>query len=102
MSKQCNAAEGGLLSALRVIPTAVHCVVVLPRHRPTMPSGKRLALHRCWNDCIRQYHLEGVLEPEVALAKSYGLSDKQLDKIVEVTQEHCDEFVTAWDSFFGN
>ncbi|MCB1677541.1 MAG: DUF4160 domain-containing protein [Halioglobus sp.] len=42
------------------------------------------------------------LEPEVALAKNYGLSDRQLAKIVEVTQEHCDEFVTAWDSFFGN
>ena len=42
------------------------------------------------------------LEPEIALARNYGLSDQQLAKIKDLVEEHYDELITAWDSFFGN
>lgn len=42
------------------------------------------------------------LEPEIALARNYGLSDQQLAKIKDLVEERYDELTTAWDSFFGN
>ena len=41
------------------------------------------------------------LEPEIELAKNYGLSDSQLAKIKELIEERLDELTGAWDSFFG-
>jgi hypothetical protein len=42
------------------------------------------------------------LQPEIGLAKNYGLSDPQLAKIREIVEEHFDELTGAWDSFFGS
>lgn len=41
------------------------------------------------------------LEPEIGLAKNYGLSDQQLAKITGLIEVHYDELARAWDSFFG-
>jgi hypothetical protein len=41
------------------------------------------------------------LEPEIALAKNYRLSDPQIAKIREIVEEHKDELIRAWDSHFG-
>ncbi|MEH6608803.1 MAG: DUF4160 domain-containing protein [Halioglobus sp.] len=40
------------------------------------------------------------LEPEIELAKNYGLSDQHLAKIEGLVEEHYDELTRAWDSFF--
>jgi hypothetical protein len=40
------------------------------------------------------------LEPEIALAKNYKLSDTQLAKIRKIVEEHQDELIRAWDSHF--
>ncbi|MEH6519150.1 MAG: DUF4160 domain-containing protein [Halioglobus sp.] len=40
------------------------------------------------------------LEPEIELAKNYGLSDQHLAKIKGLVEEHYDELTCAWDSFF--
>jgi hypothetical protein len=41
------------------------------------------------------------LEPEVGLAKNYGLSNAQLARIKKSVEEHLDELTGAWDAFFG-
>jgi hypothetical protein len=41
------------------------------------------------------------LEPEIELAKNYGLSVQNLAKIRELVEEHFDELTDAWHSFFG-
>jgi hypothetical protein len=42
------------------------------------------------------------LEPEIALAKNHSLSDHQLAKIKKIVEEHKNELISAWDSYFGN
>lgn len=40
------------------------------------------------------------LEPEIGLAKNYGLSEAQLAKIRDIVEDHFDELTSAWNSFF--
>jgi len=40
------------------------------------------------------------IEPDIELAKSYSLSVKELNKLEKSVQEHKDEIITAWQSFF--
>jgi len=42
------------------------------------------------------------LEPNIELAKNYGLSGPQLAKIRELVEEHYDELTDAWSAHFGN
>ncbi|MEQ9210231.1 MAG: DUF4160 domain-containing protein [Pseudomonadales bacterium] len=42
------------------------------------------------------------LEPEISMAKNHGLSDPQLAKIKKIVEDHKDELISAWDSYFGN
>ena len=42
------------------------------------------------------------LEPDISLAKNHGLSDRQLAKIEKIVEEHRNELISAWDSYFGN
>lgn len=42
------------------------------------------------------------LEPEVSLAKNYGLSPSQLGKIDSIVREHQNDFISAWREFFGS
>ena len=41
------------------------------------------------------------LEPEVALAQNYGLSDRQLATALRLVRKHKDEIRAAWQSHFG-
>lgn len=41
------------------------------------------------------------LEPSIELAKSSGLSSKQLKKILHSIEEHEDEIRTQWQHHFG-
>lgn len=40
------------------------------------------------------------LEPEIELARSHGLSSKQLTKIRQIVEEHSNELINAWTSHF--
>ena len=40
------------------------------------------------------------LEPEISLAKSYGLNPKQLNEIEKLVREHYEVFIKAWQKFF--
>ncbi|MFT5219926.1 MAG: hypothetical protein ACI9LO_002431 [Planctomycetota bacterium] len=40
------------------------------------------------------------LDPEIRLAKNYGLSSQQLSRIVKIVQEHKDELIGAWNFHF--
>ncbi|MGB5325923.1 MAG: DUF4160 domain-containing protein [Pseudomonadales bacterium] len=42
------------------------------------------------------------LEPEISLARNFGLSPQQLAKIDAIVREHENEFVSAWDQHFGS
>ena len=42
------------------------------------------------------------LEPDISLAKNHSLSDRQLAKIEKIVEEHRNELISAWDSYFGN
>ena len=42
------------------------------------------------------------LEPEIALARNHALSDQQIAKIKELVEEHRDELIAAWNTFFGD
>lgn len=42
------------------------------------------------------------LEPEISLAKYHRLSELQLAKIRKIVEDHKDELIRAWDSYFGN
>jgi hypothetical protein len=41
------------------------------------------------------------LEPQIELAKNYGLSRTQLREAQEIIEEHQDEFRAAWRRHFG-
>ncbi len=41
------------------------------------------------------------LEPEVSLAKNYGLSSSQLAEVKNVVEERRDEVAEAWRNHFG-
>jgi hypothetical protein len=41
------------------------------------------------------------LEPNIELAKNYGLSDLQLARIRELVEERHDELTDAWNTHFG-
>ncbi len=41
------------------------------------------------------------IEPEVALAKSYSLSVKELSKLEKSVKDHENEIRTAWKKHFG-
>ncbi|MGQ8366189.1 DUF4160 domain-containing protein [Glaciecola sp. 1036] len=40
------------------------------------------------------------LEPEIALAKSFGYSSKQLSRIEQLVMGHQDELISAWQRHF--
>ena len=40
------------------------------------------------------------LDPEISLAKNHGLSERQLAKISKIVEDHKDELINAWDSYF--
>lgn len=42
------------------------------------------------------------LEPEIALAKRYRLSDTQVRDIERRVEAHKDELIAAWTSYFGD
>ena len=42
------------------------------------------------------------LEPEITLAKNYELSDPQLARIRKIVEDHKDELISTWDSYFRN
>ena len=39
-------------------------------------------------------------EPEIELAKNYGLSKQQLKEIETIVKEHADELRTSWKKHF--
>jgi len=41
------------------------------------------------------------LEPQIELAKNYGLSRKQLKEIEKIIEEHYEEIKNAWKKVFG-
>ena len=41
------------------------------------------------------------LEPQIELAKNYGLSRKQLKEIEKIIEEHNEEIKNAWKKVFG-
>ena len=42
------------------------------------------------------------LQPEIALARSYGLSTAQLARIKQIIEAHQDDFIDAWNTHFGS
>jgi hypothetical protein len=42
------------------------------------------------------------LEPQLELARNYKLSRFQLKEIENIIEEHYDEFVTAWRTYFSS
>lgn len=42
------------------------------------------------------------LEPEISLAKNFGLSSPQLAKIEAIVREHEHDFISAWRQHFGS
>ena len=42
------------------------------------------------------------VEPEVSLARNYGLSEKQVREIQEITEERKDEIREGWKKYFQN
>jgi hypothetical protein len=42
------------------------------------------------------------LEPEIELAKNYGLSRAQLREIEQIVEAHYDELKIAWKTHFGS
>jgi hypothetical protein len=42
------------------------------------------------------------LHPEIALAKNYHYSRKQLNEVKLLIEEHYDELISAWQSHFEN
>ncbi|GAB6163566.1 DUF4160 domain-containing protein [Desulfothermus naphthae] len=41
------------------------------------------------------------LEPQIELARNYGLSRKQLKEIEKIIEEHNEEIKNAWKKVFG-
>ncbi|MDV6342290.1 DUF4160 domain-containing protein [Nitrosomonas sp. Is24] len=41
------------------------------------------------------------LEPDIALAKNFGYSRKQLREIESLIEVHYDELISAWQQHFG-
>ena len=42
------------------------------------------------------------LEPQIELAKNYQLSRKELKEIEKIIEEHYEEFINAWEEYFGS
>ena len=42
------------------------------------------------------------LAPQIELAKNYKLSRKELKEIETIIEEHYDDFIRAWEEYFGN
>ena len=42
------------------------------------------------------------LDPTIKLAKNHGLSAQQLARIKAIVEEHENEFINAWNSYFRN
>jgi hypothetical protein len=42
------------------------------------------------------------LEPVIALAQNYGLSEKQLKDVQALVEAHADEFRNSWKAHFGS
>ena len=40
------------------------------------------------------------LEPEIAVAQYYKLSEKEINDILEIVKEHKDEFIESWKEHF--
>lgn len=54
---------------------------------------------------VHVQHAEGEakfwLQPDVALARNFGLSRRRLSAALKLILEHLDEIRTAWDEHFG-
>ena len=54
---------------------------------------------------IHVYHAEGEakfwLEPEIELAKNYGLSSRRVSLARDLIRRHEDEIRAAWKAYFG-
>ncbi len=42
------------------------------------------------------------IEPNVSLARNYGLSDNQINEIQKIVEERKDEIRESWDKYFGS
>lgn len=42
------------------------------------------------------------LEPNIELAKNFGLSSKELKEIESIVRGHYEELIKAWEEFFGS
>jgi len=42
------------------------------------------------------------LDPQIELAKNYKLSRKELKEIETIIEEYYDDFIRAWEEYFGN
>ncbi len=40
------------------------------------------------------------IDPQVSLARNYGLSDSQIAELTDVIEEHRDEIENAWERHF--
>lgn len=41
------------------------------------------------------------LEPEIELARSYGLTEQDINKVLRVVREHEQEIKSAWNQHFA-
>jgi len=42
------------------------------------------------------------LDPQIELAKNYKLTRKELNEIEKIIEEHYQDFVNAWEEYFGS
>ena len=53
---------------------------------------------------VHVYHGEGEakfwLEPEIAIARNYGLRGSQITQLTQIVEEHRDELIAAWRVHF--
>lgn len=63
-----------------------------------MREESRMHVHVISGDGEAKYWLE----PEIALAKNYRLSQKSLSEVEIIVEAHKDEFIAAWQRVFGS
>ncbi len=59
---------------------------------------KRMHVHIYCSDGEAKFWIE----PEVLLAKNWGLSSPQINELANVVKEHKDEIADAWNKHFGS
>jgi len=40
--------------------------------------------------------------PGIELEKNYGLSEKQINELIQIIEDHKDEIKKAWEKYFGS